>query len=168
MVNSQLGLEEAQMRTNESVVAEIPVFAGLSGADTALIAGCSANVHFRPGELLGREGSPADSFYFLREGSVEIELFVPHRGGIRIETVEAGDVIGWSWLVPPYSWRFDVRAVEPVRATSFDGACLRSKCEDDPRLGYELMTRFSHIMSRRLRAARLRFAEVHGKVSEVA
>jgi CRP/FNR family cyclic AMP-dependent transcriptional regulator len=151
------------MRTLESLVAEMPIFADMPGEDKALIAGCASNVRFEPGELLGREGAPANSFFFLRRGRVALELFVPHRGGVTIETIEAGDVVGWSWLVPPFRWHFDVRAIEPVLATAFDGGCLRAKCERDPRFGYELMLRFSQIPSQRLRAARLHFADVCGR-----
>ena len=66
-----------------------------------------------------------------------------------IETIDAGEVVGWSWLFPPYRWHFDARAVDAdVRAIAFDGACLRGKCEDDPALGYELMKRFAQVMHR--------------------
>jgi CRP-like cAMP-binding protein len=139
------------------------IFSGMPGEDIALIAGCSSNVRFEPGELLGREGAPADSFFFLRRGSVVLELFVPHRGGVVLETIKAGNVVGWSWLVPPFRWTFDVRAVEPVLALAFDGSCLRGKCERDKRFGYELMLRFSQIPSKRLRATRLHFADIRGR-----
>ena len=76
----------------------------------------------------------------MRHGVVAIETFVAARGTITIETVEAGEMIGWSWLFPPYRWHFDARALVPTRATAFDGACLREKCGRDPALGYALMT----------------------------
>jgi hypothetical protein len=71
-------------------------------------------------------------------------------------------VIGWSWLFPPYRWHFDGRALSSVRATSFDGACLRGKCDQDPALGYELMKRFARVFSERLRGTRLRLLDVYG------
>jgi CRP/FNR family cyclic AMP-dependent transcriptional regulator len=148
------------MRTLESVVAEMSIFAGMPSEDKALIAGCASNVRFAPGELLSHEGTPANSFYFLRRGRVAVELFVPHRGGVAVEELGAGDVVGWSWLLPPYRYHFDTRAIEPVLATAFDGSCLRAKCDRDARFGYELMLRFSQIPSRRLRAARLHFANI--------
>ena len=67
-----------------------------------------------------------------------------------------------SWLFPPYRWQFDGRAVEPIRAIRLDGACLRGKCEADPRLGFELMKRFAAIMQRRMRSARLRLVDLYG------
>jgi hypothetical protein len=62
--------------------------------------------------------------------------------------------MGWSWLFPPYTAHFDARAVEPIRATVLDGACLRRKCEADPALGYEIMKRFSGILIERLQSTR--------------
>ncbi len=79
-----------------------------------------------------------------------------------IETIEAGEVIGWSWLFPPYRWHFDARALAPVRATRFDGACLRGKCEADPALGYDLMSRFAQVLIERLQWTRLRLLDVYG------
>jgi uncharacterized membrane protein YgcG len=71
-------------------------------------------------------------------------------------------VVGWSWLVPPYSWLFDARAVEPTGAVAFDGLCLRGKCEEDPKLGYELMKLVSQVMFSRLVAARVRLLDLYG------
>ena len=79
-----------------------------------------------------------------------------------IETIEAGEVVGWSWLFPPYRWHFDARALTPIRATAFDGACLRGKCDDDPALGYDLMSRFAQVMIERLQWTRLRLLDVYG------
>ena len=101
---------------------------------STLIAACAGNVHFAAGESLFREGDAADTFYIVRHGSVALETFVPARGPVVIETIEAGEVIGWSWLFAPYRWHFDARALTAVRATAFDGACLRQKCDNDPAL----------------------------------
>ncbi len=114
------------------------------------------------GETLFREGEPADVFYLVRRGRVALELYVPARGPITVETVDAGDVVGWSWLFPPYTWHFDARAVGPVRAIAVDGACIREKCDDDPALGYELMRRFSAVLLDRLNATQLRLVDLYG------
>ena len=87
---------------------------------------------------------------------------MPGRGPLTIETIEAGDVVGWSWLFPPHAWHFDARAVAPVRAIEVDGACLRAKCEKDPVLGYDLMSRFSAVLLERLNATRFRLANLYG------
>ena len=80
-----------------------------------------------------------------------------------IQTIDEGDVLGWSWLFPPYVWHFDVKAVELTRAIAMDGECLRNKCEEDHELGYEIMKRFSHVMVNRLSATRLQLLDIYGK-----
>jgi CRP/FNR family cyclic AMP-dependent transcriptional regulator len=146
----------------DAIVLDAPVFAELDAEYAAQLAGCAQTAGWEPGEMLFREGDAADAFYVLRRGRVALELFIPNRGALTVETIEPGEVVGWSWLFPPFRWHFDGRAVEPVRAIAVDGACLRSKCDDDPGLGYDLMRRFSKVMLERLQATRLRLADVYG------
>jgi CRP/FNR family cyclic AMP-dependent transcriptional regulator len=91
-----------------------------------------------------------------------LEAFAAQRGPITIETIEAGEVLGWSWLFPPYRWHFSARVVEPTRAIALDGVCLRSKGEADHDLGYELVKRVAQIMMQRLQATRLQLLDVYG------
>src|SRR5512142_2553329 len=130
------------METIDALLREVPVFRGLEPAQLELIAGCGSNVHFDQGAVLFREGDAADIFYLVRHGTVALETYVPARGPAMIETLQPGEVVGWSWLFPPYRWHFDARALTDLRATAFDGACLRGKADADPRLGYDLMSRF--------------------------
>jgi CRP/FNR family transcriptional regulator, cyclic AMP receptor protein len=150
------------MQTIEAGLQELAFFQGLSPEALELIAGCGSNVRFREGELIFRDGDSANAFFVLRHGTVALETFVPARGPVTIETLDAGEVLGWSWLFPPYRWHFDARALSLVRATSFDGSCLRAKCESDPRLGYDLMSRFAQVMIDRLQSTRLRLLDVYG------
>jgi CRP/FNR family cyclic AMP-dependent transcriptional regulator len=150
------------METIETLLRASPVFEGLEPDRLALVAGCASNVHFDQGAVMFREGDEADTFYLVRHGSIALETFVPARGSAVIETIEAGDVVGWSWLFPPYRWHFDARALTPIRATSFDGACLRGKCNDDTALGYDLMSRFAQVLIERLQWTRLRLLDVYG------
>ena len=152
------------METLDELIAHAPVFAGLGSEDLTLIAGCAQNVGFDDGELLFREGEPADTFYVVRRGRVSLELHTPECGGLVIDTIEPGEVVGWSWLFEPYVWHFDARAAGPLRAIAFDGACLRGKCDDDKELGYELMKRFAQVMIDRLQHARVRLLDVYGGV----
>jgi len=144
------------------VLATVPFFDGLGPAELETVAGCGQNVPFEAGQQLFRQGDAADVFYVVRHGSVAVETFVPARGPMMIETIEAGEVIGWSWLFPPYRWHFDARALTLVRATAFDGACLRGKCDADPALGYVLMTRFAQVLIERLQWTRLRLLDLYG------
>ena len=133
-----------------------------AAAILTLITGCAKNVRFPEGAVLAREGQPADEFFLIREGRVAIGMPTPRGGCHIIETLDAGDVVGWSWLLPPHVWHFDVTAVTPVRALSMDGRCLRNKCDADTRLGYDLMKRFSRVMVERLAATRLQLLDLYG------
>ena len=146
----------------DRLLADAPFLAGLGDERIALLAGCARNVRFDEGQQLFREGGVADTFYLVRHGTVAVETFVPARGAVTIETLGPGDVIGWSWLFAPYRWHFDARALTLVRATGFDGGCLRAKCEDDPALGYALMGRFAQVLIERLQWMRLRLLDVYG------
>lgn len=150
------------MDTIEALIHDVPLFSGLSPEATELIAGCGANIRFTPDELLFRDGDGANRFFVIRHGTVALETFVPSRGAVTIETLGPGEVVGWSWLFPPYRWNFDARALSLVRATVFDGACLRDKCDADPALGYDLMSRFAQVIIERLQWTRLRLLDVYG------
>ena len=151
------------MRTLDAVVLDAPVFAGLDERFAVRLAGCAVTAGFEHGASVFREGDAADAFYVIRRGRVALELFVPGRGPLTIETLEPGEVVGWSWLFPPYRWHFDARAVTAVRAVAVDGACLREKCDEDPALGYELMRRFSAVLIERLQATRVRLLDLYGR-----
>jgi CRP/FNR family transcriptional regulator, cyclic AMP receptor protein len=140
-------------------------FADLDDEALAFVAGCCVNVRFDAGEYVFREGEPADSFYVLRAGRAAIEIGSPDRGTLVIDTVGEGEVVGISWLAPPYRTQFDVRAVELVRAISVDATCLRAKCDEDPRLGYLLMQRIAGIMRQRLQSARIRLLDLYSHAS---
>jgi CRP/FNR family transcriptional regulator, cyclic AMP receptor protein len=150
------------MRTLDLLLRDVPLFEGLPEDALRVMSGCAGNVRFRPGEVLFREGEGADTFFVIRHGTVALEMFVPTRGPVTIETLDGGEVLGWSWLFPPYRWHFDARALTLVRATAFDGACLRRRCERDPELGYALMSRLAQVVIERLQWTRLRLLDVYG------
>lgn len=150
------------METLEPILSEHPFFAGLDPKYLKIIVGCASNVRFEPEQVIYKEGDPADRFFLIREGKIGLEIYVPHRGPIAIQTVNAGDILGWSWLMPPYKWRFTARVYEPTRAIAMDGACLRKKCEDDRALGYEFYKRFADIIVQRLQATRMQLLDVYG------
>jgi CRP-like cAMP-binding protein len=150
------------IETIDRVLEQHPVFTGLQPDYFELIAGCGRNVAFDAGVYLGREGEQADEFFIVRRGKVAVEVNVPDRGPLVIDTAGPNDVVGFSWLFPPYRWRFDARAIEPAGVVALDGACLRGKCQEDPRLGYELVMRFADVLLSRLDAARLRLVDLYG------
>jgi len=146
----------------ERILGEHPFFKGLEEPYLQLFVDCASNVRFNAGETIFREGEDADKFYLIRQGKVALETAVPQRGSVIIQTLGEGEVLGWSWLVAPYRWRFDARATELTRAIALDGKCLRGRSEEDHDLGYELMKRAAQIMEQRLQAARLQLLDVYG------
>jgi CRP/FNR family transcriptional regulator, cyclic AMP receptor protein len=150
------------IHTLESVIKQHPFFGQLPQRHLDFITGCAKNVHFPERHVIIREGDPANEFYFVREGLVAVELLIPGRGPTTIQTVAGGEILGWSWVSPPYRWHFGARTIERTRALVFDAACLRDKCEQDHDLGYELLSRFVSIISERLDATRLQLLDVYG------
>ena len=154
--------------TLEPLLRDHPFLKDLEPEHQALLAGCAMNVRFGAGSFLFREGDAAGQCFLIREGKMALEIAAPGRGSIIVQTLGAGDVTGFSWLLEPH--RFDSPAVElpPVRALALDGTCLRGKCADDPRLGFELTQLFARLAIRRLQATRLRLLDVYGNVNAPA
>lgn len=151
------------MQTLEPLLAEHPFFQGLPPDDIALLTGCASNVVFKAGEVIRREGDAANEFFVIRQGKVALELYLPERGQVVLQTVGAGEIFGWSWLIPPHEWRFDARALELTRVLALDGKCLRQKFDAHPRLGYALLQRVAQVFAERLLATRLQLLDVYGK-----
>lgn len=150
------------MRGIDRLLHEHPFFVGLDDETLTLIAGCAANRHVRPDEYLFREGEPAETFYVVRRGRVALETHRPAGPAVVVETVEEGEVLGASWLVPPHRWRFDARAVSSTSVVVFDGACLRQHCDEDAELGYALTLRVAQFLHDRLEANRIRLLDLYG------
>jgi CRP-like cAMP-binding protein len=144
------------------ILADQPLFGGMAPEYLEHITGCASNVRFKQGEQIFKEGDDADFFYLVRHGRVALDIFVPHRGPVTIETVNEGEVLGWSWLFPPYKRQYDARAVVLTRAVAFDGRCLRTKSEENKEFGYDLMKRFAQVMIDRLHHVRIQMLDVYG------
>lgn len=149
------------METLEPILAKHPFLKGLEPRHLKILVGCASNVRFNAGQFLFHEGEEANEFYMIREGKVAVQIQGGERGPIIVQTVGEGEVLGWSWLIPPYRWRFDGNALELTRAIALDGKCLRMKSEEDHDLGYELLKRFAGIIVERLEAARLQLLDVY-------
>lgn len=145
------------MRGLKETLRKHPFCEGLSEPYLDLMAGCAKNVRFAAGEYLFRNGEEADSTFLIRAGRV---AFILH-GDEVTETAEQGEMVGWSWLFPPYRWHFDCRAVVPVRAFELDGPCLRRKCESDSQFGFDITKRILYRAHRRLERARLHRMDVY-------
>ena len=151
------------MKTNPSILAAQPFLKGMSERQLKLLADYSMLAEFKAGERIFNEGDIANRFYLILEGHVELESSVYVDQAIHIQTLGVGDVLGWSWLFPPYYWHFDARAVTAAKAIFFYMTHLRELCEENHDLGYELMKRVSGIVIKRLQATRCELIE-HKKV----
>jgi CRP/FNR family transcriptional regulator, cyclic AMP receptor protein len=149
------------METLENVLSEHPFVKGLPERYLELLVGCCANARFEVGEIILREGEPAHQFFLIRQGKVVLEIYSPERGPMMVLTLGPGEALGWSWLFPPYRWKFDARAVEQTRAFVIEAECLRKKCEEDHDFGYEILKRFLHMVEERLEATRLQLMNVY-------
>lgn len=150
------------METLKGIIAEHPFFVDLDDSFTNLLVSCASNVRFKAGAYILREGDAANTFYLIREGKVAVEVLAPQHKPIIVSTLGVGEILGWSWLMPPFRWKFHARAVDDIRAIALDGKCLRTKCEENHDLGYEILKRFGRIMEQRLEATRLQLLDVYG------
>lgn len=135
-------------------VALHPFLAGMNRNQLALLTDCAMAVAFKKGKEICREGEVANWFCLIESGKVVVESKDELGNPLVIDTVGAGDLLGWSWMFPPYAWHFTARAIEPTTAIFFHGTILREYCEKDHSLGYELLKRMTAVMNRRMQAAR--------------
>lgn len=154
--------EDAARREMAARLGEHPFLQGMADRHVRTLAAHAAPVTVPAGQFVIRQGEPADRFYLVRSGRVAIEIGGGPRGPIRIETISDGDVVGWSWMLAPYRWQFDGRAVQVTRALALDAAGVRAASERDPALGYELARRLMAVTARRLAAARLQLLDLYG------
>ena len=138
-----------------------PFLAGMNRTQLALLTDCAIATHFKKGEAILREGEFANRFYLIETGKIVLEAGTSCGEALVVETIGPGDLLGWSWIFPPYVWQFTARAVQPTTAIFFYGTILREYCEKDRSLGYELLKRMSAVMLKRLQAARKQMLSVH-------
>jgi CRP/FNR family cyclic AMP-dependent transcriptional regulator len=148
-------------------VALHPFLAGMNPTRLALLTDCAIPVHFKKGQTILREGEMANRFYLIESGKVVLESGEGFGDPVIVETIGAGDLLGWSWMFPPYAWHFTARAAEPTWAIFFYGTILREYCERDPALGYELFKRITPIMMKRLQAARRKMLSIYAHAAKL-
>ena len=139
-----------------------PFFQGMAQDHLQLLAGCAGLREFEADRLLLRQGEEADGIYLLLEGRVALELVVPGREPLVLETLGPGELVGASWVMPPHQAHFDVRSRSPVRALRIDVAALREAMEGDAALGYAFCSRFLKVVTRRLQATRMQLMDLYG------
>ena len=158
MIEDEMHLVGADREELEAQVATHPFLIGINAPHIRLLADCAMRSQFTAGQVIFQKGETANRFYLIERGRVALESSMGD-DIIRIDEVGPGDLLGWSWIFPPYVWHFDARAIEPTTAIFLYGTILREYCENDPALGYELFKRMSEVMMRRLQAARVKLSE---------
>ena len=138
----------------ERQLAAHPFVKGMSPHHLELLALSAMPTEFDAGQIIFQAGDPANGFYLIETGTVVLEGKTSDGEPIVIDTVSAGEPLGWSWLFPPYLWKFDARATEASTAICLSGIMLRQHRDEDLSLSHELHKRMSEVMVRRLQAAR--------------
>src|SRR6266571_2108151 len=138
----------------ESIIVFHPFFQGMKPEHLEVIAGCATEATFESDQILFREGEPANKFYLMQSGRVALEAHELADGTAPVQELGAGDVLGWSWLFPPFVWHFQARALEPTEAVVLSGAHLLNVAERDHEFGYELMKRVAQVVIHRLQTTR--------------
>ncbi len=142
-----------------AIIGEQQLFKGFPTQYLNLLAEAAMLKEFAAGEVIFREGDPANRFYLILDGEVALESAMHEHSPVVLQTIGANDVLGWSWLFPPYYWHFDARATKPTKAIFFYGTWLRESCERDHDFGYEMMKRMAAVIIQRLQATRRKLAE---------
>ena len=149
------------MTSLETALATHQFLAGLDPAYVGSLAACSRIAEFGSGQFILRQGAPAREFYLIRKGKVTVELFSGEGGPVVIRSLGEGDVLGWSWLIPPCEWRFDARAVEATEVVALDTEALKRMFHGMPAFGYEILQRFVSVIADRLEAERLQLVTLY-------
>ncbi len=149
------------MENLERIIAGHRFLEGMKKTFLDKIAACATAADFNAGKYIFRQGEPAEHFYLLTKGRVAVGLDSVDKGTLLVETLDAGSVLGWSWLVPPHQWRFNAVATSSAYAVAVNGQKLRALCEADPAFGYEIMKRFSNVIAERLEMANLQILDLY-------
>lgn len=150
------------MKSLYDIVKDHTFFKDFDEQEIKLITECAKNETFQEGSFLAQEGAPADLFYLIKTGLVNIETRIAKQSSYTMQTISDGELFGWSWLFEPHQWMFDAKALNLTRVITLNGACLRAKLDSNPALGYKLMKRFSKMIIDRLNTTRLQLLDVYG------
>jgi len=139
-----------------------PFFAGIDPTLIHAMVSKAEERTYEVGDMLVREGKPAEEFFLIEDGKVALEVGAADRSVITVETIGRGEILGWSWLVPPYRWRFDARAIKPTQAIALNAAAARYALAAHPAFGYQFLTKFLPVLAERLENTRVQLLDIHG------
>ncbi len=143
--------------SNQSIEDYLSTHAFFSGLDDnfmKFLSDSATELKIKKGNVLFQQGERADKFYLLRNGQMSVQVPALMGPTLDIQILGEDQILGWSWLISPYRWNFQARALDDSDLLEFDGSAILARCEEDPKFGYELLKRFATLMSERLDAAR--------------
>jgi len=149
------------MITTYDLLVAHPFLAGVPQRHVERLSHWAYRAPVHAGARLFSEGGRAKGFWLIRDGLVDLDIQVPGRGNVVVETLGPGTVLGWSWMSPPYRWHFGAIASEPVLAIAVDGEGTRAFCDAEPAFGYDLTKRFTAVVVERMQATRMRLLDLH-------
>ena len=129
-------------------------FSEFSDDDLKFLCECSSMREIKKGQILFLQGEHADRFYVIRKGRISLQMPAIMGPTLEIQSVDEGQILGWSWLISPYQWNFQTKAEEDSELLQFDGTAILARCEQEPKFGYELLKKFAALMSVGLNAPR--------------
>jgi CRP/FNR family transcriptional regulator, cyclic AMP receptor protein len=144
------------IEVNAAALSAHPFLHGMSANQLGVLAEAARDVKIPARHRLFEDGGNATRFWLIQSGHVSLDLHIPGEGPVVIETIGMGELLGWSWLFPPYKWAFGAVAATAVEAFEFDAPAVRALCAADPELGYELNQRITQVLAKRLQATRIR------------
>ena len=118
-------------------------------------------VRFDESQYVFHRGEDANRFYLIQKGLITLGVDPKHHSQVDIQTVTDDEVLGWSWLIPPYIWQFDAHVTEPTTAIELDAVQLRKLFEVDHEMGYVFARRVLQVVSKRLQATRIQFWDIY-------
>lgn len=151
---------------NSDELTRFPIMSSLGPAALDALARTGHQVNYPGEQRLFSEGQPAQHLWLIRTGQIALDTRVPGRGTVTMQTLGPGDLLGWSWLVPPYRWQFGARTTEPVEAIEFDAVTLAGLADADPEVGYALTRMLLGVVLDRLQATRARLLDLYSTPAE--
>jgi CRP/FNR family transcriptional regulator, cyclic AMP receptor protein len=150
----------AMIEVTATTLAAHPFLNGMSPDHLAVLAQVASDITFPAGHRFFADGGHATCFWLIRSGHVTVDVDVPGQGPVPIGTIGMGELIGWSWLFPPFSWAFGAVAASQVETFEFDARKVRTWCASDQALGYEVTRRVAEVLTKRLKSTRYRLLTV--------
>lgn len=141
----------------------LTAFRGLERDEVETLCRFANNRSLPQGKVIFTQNTAAEHFYLIRSGRVSVEVPALYGEPLRVQTVNPGEILGWSWLIPPYRWHFNAEALEDTELTEFDGKAILDLCEKNKEFGYSVFKFFSALMSERLQAARASMMDEWGQ-----